>query len=107
MAGPGQGQPRKPRGGASSGVAAVRLRRVNRWRAEGLGGKLADLYGETRETSDGEAHRSRQDFLNRLTADIRRPADPTLFRALVLPLGERTAARLTGLAREAWTRWPG
>ncbi|MFI1401122.1 hypothetical protein [Streptomyces sp. NPDC020681] len=39
--------------------------------------------------------------------DVRRPTGPTVFRALVLPLGERTAVRLDGLARHAWTRWPG
>ncbi|WP_369276337.1 hypothetical protein AB5J55_29510 [Streptomyces sp. R11] len=201
---------------------AVRLRRVSRWLAQGLAGALADLYVNSRETSAPEAYRSRQDVLNRLTGDIRRPgfamviaetdglvgcafgfpvrsdgcwwlgfdgalpqsveqltesggvfaiadtlvrshppdqdwdaevarrlqerlvsdhraslgailvdqddhpalaalrswgwldvgelwrpAGPTMFRALVLPLGERTAARLEGLAREAWTRWPG
>jgi hypothetical protein len=39
--------------------------------------------------------------------EVRRPAHPTLFRALVLPLGDRTTARLEGLAHDAWTRWPG
>ncbi|MDX3315207.1 hypothetical protein ACWGH3_10295 [Streptomyces sp. NPDC054884] len=39
--------------------------------------------------------------------EVWRPAGPTMFRALVLPLGERTTARLEGLARDAWTRWPG
>lgn len=39
--------------------------------------------------------------------EIWRPVSATLLRVLVLPVGERTAARLTGLAREAWTRWPG
>jgi hypothetical protein len=54
---------------------AVRLRRVNRWLAQGLSGKLTDLYVDSRETSPREAHRrpSRQHFLNRLTADILRP----------------------------------
>lgn len=199
---------------------AVRLRRVNRLQAQGLSGKLTDLYVDCRETSPREAYRppGREDFLNRLTGDIRRPgfamviaetdspvgcafgfpvrsdgfwwlgfdgalprsieqltdsggvfaitdilvrpqpqdahvarrlqkrlladhqaplgatlvdrADrPTLaalrswgwldigeiwrpisarvLRALVLPVGERTAARLEGLAHDAWTRWPG
>ncbi|MGW0633733.1 GNAT family N-acetyltransferase [Streptomyces sp. NPDC002758] len=56
-------------------MEAVRLRRVNHWLAQGLSGELADLYGDSRETSAAEAHRSRsrQDFLNRLTGDIRRP----------------------------------
>ncbi|WP_406730386.1 hypothetical protein [Streptomyces sp. NBC_01794] len=39
--------------------------------------------------------------------EVRKPPGPTMFRALVLPLGERTALRLDGLARHAWTRWPG
>ncbi|WAU82829.1 hypothetical protein O1Q96_25905 [Streptomyces sp. Qhu-G9] len=199
---------------------AVRLRRVNRWLAQGLSGELADLYVDSRETSAPEAYRSssRQHFLNRLTGDIRRPgfamviaetdhlvgcafgcpvsrngfwwlgfdgalpqsieqltasggvfaitsilvqphpqdqdaarhlqerllsdhqaslgttlvdqndhptlaslrswgwlnvgvmrrpAGPTMFHALVLPLGERTTARLEGLAHDAWTPWPG
>ncbi|MFJ2237672.1 hypothetical protein [Streptomyces sp. NPDC087859] len=214
-----QGQPRKPRAGEPSTMDAVRLRRVNRWLAQGLGGELADLYVDSGETSVPEAYRSRsrQDFLNRLTGDIRRPGfamviaetdhlvgcafgfpvssdgfwwlgfdgalpqnieqltasggvfaitsiliqphpqdqdmarrlqerllgdhqaslgatlvdqndhptlaslrfwgwldlgevwrpGPTMFRALVLPLGERTTARLEGLAHDAWTRWPG
>jgi hypothetical protein len=216
---PEQGQPHKPRAGESSTLDAVRLRRVNRWQAQGLGGGLADLYVDSRETSAAEAYRSRsrQDFLNRLTGDIRRPgfamaiaetdhlvgcafgfpvrsdgfwwlgfdgalpqsieqltasggvfaitsvlvqphqqdqdvacrlqerllsdhqaslgatlvdqddhpaltslrswgwldvgevwrpAGPTMFHALVFPLGERTAVRLERLAHGAWTRWP-
>ncbi|MDQ1033328.1 hypothetical protein QF035_010910 [Streptomyces umbrinus] len=217
---PRQGQPHKPQAGEPSTMDAVRLRRVNRWLAQGLSGELADLYVDSRETPALEAYRSRsrQDFLNRLTGDIRRPgfamviaetdhlvgcafgfpvgsdglwwlgfdgalpqsieqltasggvfaitsilvqpheqdqdvarrlqerllsdhqaslgatlvdpddhptlaslrswgwlnvgemwrpAGPTMFRALVLPLGERTTARLEGLAHDAWTRWPG
>ncbi|SEE07855.1 hypothetical protein SAMN05216489_05431 [Streptomyces sp. 3213] len=34
-----------------------------------------------------------------------RPAARTMFRALVFPVGERTTARLEGLAHDAWTRW--
>lgn len=56
-------------------MEAVRLRRVNHWLAQGLGGELAELYVDSREMSAAEAHRSRSrhDFLNRLTGDIRRP----------------------------------
>ncbi|MFD9194928.1 hypothetical protein ACFWCA_42795 [Streptomyces phaeochromogenes] len=217
---PRQGQPHKPLAGEPSTMDAVRLRRVNRWLAQGLSGELADLYACSRETSTPEAHRSRSrlDFMDRLAGDIRRPgfamviavtdhlvgcafgfpvgsdglwwlgfvgalpqsieqltasggvfaitsilvqpheqdqdvarrlqerllsdhqaslgatlvdpdnyrtlaslrswewldmgemwrpAGPTMFRALVLPLGERTTARLEGLAHDAWTRWPG
>jgi hypothetical protein len=39
--------------------------------------------------------------------EVWKPPGPTMFRALVLPVGERTALRLNGLARHAWTRWPG
>ncbi|MBK3576681.1 hypothetical protein JHN63_23305 [Streptomyces sp. MBT65] len=196
---------------------AVRLRRVNHWLAQGLGGELADLYVDHYEASAAERHRGRgrQDFLNRLTGDIRRPgfamviaetdhlvgcafgfpvpgdgfwwlgfdgplpqsleqltasggvfaitdtlirpqdhgvgrrlqerllsdrraalgatlvdpddhptlaslrswgwldvgevwrpAGPAMFRALVFPVGERTSARLGGLAHDAWSRWP-
>ncbi|WP_230195141.1 hypothetical protein OHU34_20270 [Streptomyces sp. NBC_00080] len=48
---------------------------MNRWLAQDLAGELADLYVDSRETSAAEAYRSRsrQDFLNRLTGDIRRP----------------------------------
>ncbi|WP_307813774.1 hypothetical protein [Streptomyces sp. N35] len=39
--------------------------------------------------------------------EIWRLAGPTVFRVLVLPVGERTNRRLEGLARHTWTRWPG
>ncbi|WP_343240088.1 hypothetical protein [Streptomyces sp. SID12488] len=216
---PEQRQPHKPQAGESSTMDAVRLRRVNRWLAQGLGGELADLYVDSRQRSAAAAYRSRSrlDFLARLAADIRRPGfamviaetdhlvgyafgfpvasdgfwwlgfdgalpqsieqltasgcvfaitsilvqphpqdqdvarrlqerllsdhqaslgatlvdpddhlalaslrssgwldvgevwrpGPTMFRALVFPLGERTTARLEGLDHDAWTRWPG
>jgi len=70
-----RGQQREPRGGESSTMDAVLLRRVNRWLTQGLSGKLTDLYVDSREASSSEGYRrpSRQDFLNRLTAEIRRP----------------------------------
>lgn len=54
---------------------AVRLRRVNRRPAQGLGGEPADLDVDSREGSAAEAYRSRSrlDILNRLAGDIRRP----------------------------------
>ncbi|MEV6175535.1 hypothetical protein AB0L99_46080, partial [Streptomyces sp. NPDC051954] len=54
---------------------AVRLRRVNRWQAQGVSGGLADPYVDSRETSPSEAYRppGRQAFLNHLTTEIRRP----------------------------------
>lgn len=39
--------------------------------------------------------------------EVWKPVGPTVFRALVLPLGKRTPLRLAGLARHAWTQWPG
>lgn len=39
--------------------------------------------------------------------EIWRPGLPTMFRVLVLPLGERTVERLEGLGQHAWTRWSG
>lgn len=55
--------------------SAVPLRRVNRRLVEDLRQDLADLYVESCETEPGEDYRSRsrEDFLNRLTGDIRRP----------------------------------
>ncbi|MHA5050716.1 hypothetical protein [Streptomyces sp. SD15] len=79
MARPYQGPSRQPRGdekpGVDSGADAVRLRRVNRWLVEDIREDLADLYEESCATGSGEAYRSpsRQDFLNHLAGDIRRP----------------------------------
>lgn len=70
---PEQKQQHEPRAGESATMEAVRLRRVNHWLAQGLGGELADLYVDSRERSAAAAHRSRLDFLNRLSGDIRRP----------------------------------
>ncbi|MER6180958.1 hypothetical protein [Streptomyces sp. NPDC001652] len=70
-----RGRQREPRGSESATVDAVLLRRVNRWQAQAVSGELADLYGHSRQTSSREAYRppGRQDFLHRLTAEIRRP----------------------------------
>lgn len=56
-------------------MAPARLRRLNRWLVEGMREDLADLCVESRVTASGDAHRrtSRQNFLNRLTTDMRRP----------------------------------
>ncbi|MFF4546001.1 hypothetical protein [Streptomyces sp. NPDC001435] len=69
------GQPYKPRGREGSDADAVRLRRVNRWRALGASGELADLYVDYRKTSPRKEYRrpGGQDILNRLTGEIRRP----------------------------------
>ncbi|MEV7884011.1 hypothetical protein ACWD3I_10885 [Streptomyces sp. NPDC002817] len=70
-----RGRQREPRGSESVTMDAVLLRRVNRWQAQAVSGELADLYVDSRETSPREAYRppGRQDFLHRLTAEIRRP----------------------------------
>ena len=39
--------------------------------------------------------------------EIWRPISATGVRVLVPPVGKPTAARLEGLAHDAWTRWPG
>lgn len=56
-------------------MAPVRLRRLNRWLVEDMLEDLAGLYAESRATAPGEAYRrpGRQNFLNRLTTDMRRP----------------------------------
>ncbi|MFF3456734.1 hypothetical protein ACFYXH_20840 [Streptomyces sp. NPDC002730] len=54
-------------------MSAIRLRRLNRWQAEGLKEDLADLYVESTDTAAGEEYRNRQAFLRRLTDDVRRP----------------------------------
>jgi hypothetical protein len=57
---------------------AVRLRRVNRWQAEELCEDLADLYLESSNLSPNEGHRScsREEFLHRLSGDIRGRGSP-------------------------------
>ncbi|WP_240436665.1 hypothetical protein [Streptomyces sporangiiformans] len=54
-------------------METVRLRRLNRWQAEGLREDLADLYVESSQAESGEEYRGREAFLRRLTGDIRRP----------------------------------
>ncbi|CAM5646285.1 hypothetical protein SAVIM338S_06401 [Streptomyces avidinii] len=54
-------------------MAAIRLRRLNRWQAEALREDVADLYVESSHLLAGTAHRSREAFLHRLTGDVRRP----------------------------------
>ena len=51
----------------------VRLRRLNRWQAEGLREDLADLYVESSVTPPGEEFRGRQEFLRRLTDGVKLP----------------------------------
>ncbi|WP_369171237.1 hypothetical protein AB5J49_26565 [Streptomyces sp. R28] len=51
----------------------VRLRRLNRWQAEGLREDLADLYVESSTTPPGEEFRGRQEFLHRLADGVKLP----------------------------------
>ncbi|MGW2817406.1 hypothetical protein [Streptomyces sp. NPDC001415] len=68
-------QAHRPRNDDPYLMAAVRLLRVSRWRAQDLREDLADLYTESCEATTGEKYRSRRrtGFLRRLAADIRRP----------------------------------
>ncbi|MFI1399941.1 STAS domain-containing protein [Streptomyces sp. NPDC020681] len=70
-----QRQPRNHHGPDTSATDAVRLRRLNRWQAEDLCEELADLYVESSDLrpSEGYRSRSREEFLHRLSGDIRRP----------------------------------
>jgi hypothetical protein len=72
---PGRGQTQKPGDGEPSAIAPVRLRRLSRWLVEDLREDLAGLYVESRATPPGDPYRrpSRQNFLNRLITDMRRP----------------------------------
>jgi GNAT superfamily N-acetyltransferase len=53
--------------------STARLRRLNRWQAEGMREDLADLYVESTSTASGDEYRGREDFLARLAADVRQP----------------------------------
>ncbi|MFC5800950.1 GNAT family N-acetyltransferase [Streptomyces formicae] len=70
---PWPGRPPGPGGHGASAAEAVRLRRLNRWQAECLQEDLGDLYVESSGAPAGEEYRNRQDFLRRLTDDVRRP----------------------------------
>lgn len=52
---------------------ATPLRRLDRWQAETMREELADLYVESSHAASGQGYRSRQEFLRRLAADVRRP----------------------------------
>ncbi|WP_240634403.1 MULTISPECIES: hypothetical protein [Streptomyces] len=66
-------QPHQPEGSAPSAMDTVRLRRLNRWQAEGLREDLADLYVESSTTEPGEEFSGRQEFLSRLERDVQLP----------------------------------
>ncbi len=84
---------------------AVRLRRVNRRLAQGMGGELADLYKASRAKSPREAYRrpGRRHFLNRLAADIRRPGFAMVIAETDHPVGCAFGFPIRGDG----FRWPG
>ncbi|MDH6214628.1 hypothetical protein [Streptomyces pseudovenezuelae] len=57
----------------TSPLDTVRLRRLNRWQAEGLREDLADLYVESSDTESGEEFNDRQEFLVRLADAVQLP----------------------------------
>ncbi|MCX5050004.1 MULTISPECIES: hypothetical protein [unclassified Streptomyces] len=65
--------PHEPDGSERPVLDTVRLRRLNRWQAEGLREDLADLYVESSVTPPGEEFHGRQGFLRRLERDVRLP----------------------------------
>ncbi|HZF88236.1 hypothetical protein [Streptomyces sp.] len=69
----GRGQWPPDEAGAHRPADAVRLRRLDRWQAETLREDLADLYVESSRAQPGAEYRGREEFLRRLTGDIRRP----------------------------------
>ncbi|MFI6495695.1 hypothetical protein [Streptomyces sp. NPDC050564] len=66
-------QPPDPEGSERLDPATVRLRRLNRWQAEGLREDLADLYVESSVAEPGEGFHDRQKFLHRLADDVKLP----------------------------------
>ncbi|WP_231976410.1 hypothetical protein [Streptomyces sp. 3214.6] len=66
-------QPHEPEGPEPSAMDTVRLRRLNRWQAEGMREDLADLYVESTTTPPGEEFRGRQEFLRRLADGVKLP----------------------------------
>ncbi|MCX5336156.1 MULTISPECIES: hypothetical protein [unclassified Streptomyces] len=65
--------PHEPQGSERPVLDTVRLRRLNRWQAEGLREDLADLYVESSVTPPGEEFHGRQQFLDRLEHDVQLP----------------------------------
>ncbi|UUU33227.1 hypothetical protein JIX56_27040 [Streptomyces sp. CA-210063] len=66
-------QPHEPEGSKPSAMDTVRLRRLNRWQAEGMREDLADLYVESSATPPGQEFQDRQEFLRRLAHDVQQP----------------------------------
>jgi hypothetical protein len=70
---PAPRQPHELEGSEPSAMDTVRLRRLNRWQAEGLREDLADLYVESSAAAPGEEFHDRQKFLHRLANDVQLP----------------------------------
>ncbi|MFD5065593.1 hypothetical protein [Streptomyces sp. NPDC058394] len=87
MAWSGQRQPRKRDRPDSVASNAVHLRRVNRWQAEDLCEELAELYVEPSDLwpSKEYRNRSREEFLHRLSDDIRQPGFATVIAEATPP----------------------
>ncbi len=66
-------QPSEPEGSERLDLDTVRLRRLNRWQAEGLREDLADLYVESSAAEPGEEFQDRQKFLHRLADEVKLP----------------------------------
>ena len=66
-------QPPESEGSERLDLDTVRLRRLNRWQAEGLREDLADLYVESSAAEPGEEFHDRQQFLHRLADDVKLP----------------------------------
>ncbi|WP_406200580.1 STAS domain-containing protein [Streptomyces sp. NBC_01017] len=65
----------------------IRLRRLNRWQAEGMREEIADLAVATVAGSSGQAHRERVDFLWRLAVSARRPGFALLLAETTVLVG--------------------
>ncbi|MEU8991701.1 STAS domain-containing protein [Streptomyces sp. NPDC048558] len=65
----------------------IRLRRLNRWQAEGMREEIADLAVAPVAGSSGQAHRERVDFLWQLAVSARRPGFALLLAETTVLVG--------------------
>ncbi|MEV8018838.1 hypothetical protein AB0O76_21350 [Streptomyces sp. NPDC086554] len=83
----------------TSGLARLLQTRLLADHHASLGATLVDQ-------ADHSAHTAFQSWGWQDIGQVRRPSDPAVLRALVLPLGERAASRQDGLAHNARTQRP-
>lgn len=127
----GRGHPHTPRSGESPAPDAVRLPRVNRRQAQGLGdgpvgcvlaisGLLVRPHAQDRDVarqlrerlltgrqaSLGAALVNRADHLT-LVGEVWRPVGVRVLRALLFPVGERAGVGLEGVVPGVRRRWSG